>query len=123
MPSATELVGPGGPGILRAADLPAGMNTFTVTFVSVEHRPELASKLLATTEEEIVPGISAIGLNKTNIRALVQLLGDDYSQWAGARVTFSRVPTTNPTTGRPGWGIRVVDAGFDARPAKVGPRK
>jgi hypothetical protein len=112
MPSATELIGPGGLGLLRASDLPASMKQFTVTLVAVEHNEQLKSPLVATVEEEILPGVTAIGLNKTNIRSLVEYLGDDYSKWAGASVTFAKVPQNNPTTGTTGWGIRVVEASF-----------
>jgi hypothetical protein len=110
MPSATELIGPSGVGLLRASDLPPGTNQITVVFDRVEHLENLASPLIAYLTEEVVPGRGAIPLNKTNIRALVQFLGDDYSEWAGAKVSFLKVPVTNPRTGSATWGLRVASA-------------
>jgi len=110
MPSATELIGPGGIGLLRASDLPAGTTQISVVFDHVEHLENLASPLIAHLTEEVIPGRGAIPLNKTNIRALVELLGDDYEQWAGANVTFTKVPVNNPQTKAATWGLRVMSA-------------
>ena len=108
MPSASELLGPSGIGLLRASDLPPGVNQITVIFDHVDHLETLASPLVAYLTEEVVPGRGAIPLNKTNIRALIQFLGDDYAEWSGAKVTFLKVPVTNPTTNTATWGLRVA---------------
>jgi hypothetical protein len=54
-------------------------------------------------------GCTAIALNKTNIKALVRLIGDDYDEWPGHEVTFTRTRVTNPTTHQPAVGLEVAD--------------
>ena len=83
-----------------------------------------ASPVILDLAEEVFPGKTAFPLNITNTRALVELLGDDYDQWAGATVTLAKVAVNNPQTGQSTWGLRVIDAKpsksskFPAKPAR-----
>lgn len=116
MPSATALVGEGGARLLRASELDRNVSQITVVFKSVDVPPEgIRSPLIAWLTKEVIPGRDQIPLNATNIRTLVDLLGDDYSLWAGAKVTFAKISTRNPQTGASTWGLRVIAA---ERPAK-----
>jgi hypothetical protein len=111
MPSATELLGPGGASLLRAVDLPENQKQLVVTFKEVRRPPEgIRAKLIAELTQEPVPGRNCLPLNDTNIRALVSLLGDDYSKWAGASVLLYKIPVRNPQTNQMTWGLRVHDA-------------
>ena len=111
MPSASKLLGPGGASMLRASDLPENQKQLVVAFKEVKLPPEgIRAKLIAELSKEPVPGRSCLPLNDTNIRALVSLLGDDYSKWEGANVLLYKVPVRNPQTNQMTWGLRVHDA-------------
>lgn len=114
MPSATEAAkerSKGSSNLLRASDLPAKTRELTVKVKEARKAPDgFGSPLILDLDGEVVPGKSAIPLNITNTRALAELLGDDYSEWEGASVTVTRVPTRNPQDGTNTWGLRVVDA-------------
>ena len=49
-----------------------------------------------------------MALNKTNIKRLVSVLGDDYAQWTGAVCTVERTRVTNPSTGALAWGLVIT---------------
>ena len=111
MPSASKLLGPGGASLLRASDLPENQKQLVVAFKEVRLPPEgIRANLIAELSKEPVPGRNCLPLNDTNIRALVELLGDDYSKWAGASVLLYKIPVRNPQTGQMTWGLRVHDA-------------
>jgi len=114
MPSASQLAdskGGGSKNLLRGSDLPTKMREVTVRVLEAREAPEgFNSPLILDLDGEPIPGKSAVPLNITNTRALAQLLGDDYSKWAGSQVTFAKIPSRNPQTGAQTWGLRVVEA-------------
>lgn len=117
MPSAIEAARSSGGGsgkILKGQHLydakPKRLAEVTVTFEVVrDPGPQFNSPLIADFS---IPCLDqdCVALNKTNCRRLALLLGDDYGKWAGAKVTFERVLTKNPSTKQQAMGLMVVSA-------------
>jgi len=114
LPSATKAVeskSGGAANLLRGSDLPRTMRELKVKVDQVREGPEnFNSPLIMDLEDSPIEGKDSIPLNITNTKALIELLGDDYSQWAGATVTFAKILTNNPQTRQNTWGLRVTDA-------------
>lgn len=92
--------------LLKGSDIPNSKQSITVFVNSVREAPEQwASPLVMDIEEQYNCG--AIALNKTNVKALVEKIGDDYEEWAGYEVTFMKTRVTNPSTGMPAVGLEV----------------
>lgn len=110
MASATKTTrarGGGGPALLKGSDIPKSAQRVTVFVNQVREAPEQwGSPLVADIDE--VHGAKAIALNKTNVKHLVRLIGDDYDDWAGFEVTFEKVRVNNPTTGEMTTGLEVA---------------
>jgi len=89
---------------------PKKLTEVTVTFREVrDPGPQFNSPLIADLATPCLDQ-DAVPLNKTNIKRLVSLLGDDYEKWAGAKVTFERVLTNNPSTHQQAMGLLVTAA-------------
>jgi hypothetical protein len=92
--------------LLKGSDLKKSEATVTVFVHAVREAPdEWRSSLVMDIEE--THGCTAVALNKTNVKRLVSLIGDDYEEWAGYEVTFAKVRVTNPTTRQPAVGLEV----------------
>ena len=117
MPSAMDAArsrGGGSGKILKGQHLydakPKRLSEVTVTFREVrDPGPQFNSPLIADLSTACLDQDS-VALNKTNIKRLTSLLGDDYDKWAGAKVTFERVLTNNPSTHQQAMGLLVVSA-------------
>lgn len=115
MPSATEAArsrgGQSGK-ILKGQHLydakPKRLSEVTVTFKEVrDPGPQFNSPLIADLATPCLDQES-VALNKTNVKRLASLLGDDYAEWAGAKVTLERILTNNPQTKTQAMGLIVV---------------
>jgi len=115
MPSATETVqskgGQGNGKILKGQhlyDAKPRVESVTVTFATVrDPGPLFNSPLIADFDGEVL-GQNSMALNKTNIKRLVSVLGDDYSKWTGAVCTVERMRVTNPSTSALAWGLVIT---------------
>ena len=121
MPSATKTAtargGDGAP-LLKASELPKSKNEVTVFVHAVREAPEeWKSPLILDIDETY--GAAALALNKTQVKALVTLIDDDYEKWAGYEVTLSKIRVTNPTTHQPTWGFEITAAKKSKRKPKV----
>jgi hypothetical protein len=89
---------------------PKRLTEVMVTFKVVrDPGPQFNSPLIADLATPCLDQDS-VALNKTNIKRLTSLLGDDYEKWAGAKVTFERYLTNNPQTGQQAMGLVVTSA-------------
>lgn len=102
--------------LLKGEDLKKSELQVTIFFKGVRSAPDgWDSALIADIEES--HGCMAFALNKTNIGKLVDLIGDDYEEWAGYEVTLEKIKVANPAKG----GI-LVD-GLSVTAAKKSKRK
>ena len=92
--------------LLKGSDLKKSEQTVTVFVHAVREAPEEWRSSLVMDIEE-THGCTAIALNKTNVKRLALLIGDDYETWAGYEVTFTKVRVNNPTTHMPAIGLEV----------------
>lgn len=116
MPSATEATkkhSTAGPPTLTGSDVKG--QTLAVTFTKVEESPEGWTAPLKAEFKPAVKSvqkdrgeITVIGLNKTNVKVLAGMFGDDYEKWSNKKVTFLKMPTNNPSTNQQTWGLRVI---------------
>jgi len=115
MPSATEAArakgGSGNGKILRGEHLynaKPRVESVTVTFSQVrDPGPMFNSPLIAEFDATVLDQ-DCMALNKTNIRKLASVLGDDYSKWAGAVCEVARAMVNNPSTGKQAWGLIIM---------------
>lgn len=105
----------GGGELLKGSSLPKSVNSITIFIHSVHEAPEeWKAALIADIDE--VHGCVAFALNKTNVKAMVAAMGDDYEAWGGWEVTLEKVRVDNPST-----GLTVDGLGFSS--AKKSKRK
>jgi hypothetical protein len=111
MPSASGAAharGGTGEPLLKGTDL--GKNAVTVLCCEVRESPEGWGSALIMDFDPAIAGRTSVALNKTNIKALVEMIDDDYETWAGYDLTFERVRVNNPQTKQPTWGISITEA-------------
>jgi len=94
--------------LLKGSDLKKTERTITVFVHLVRESPEEWSSPLVMDIDE-THGCTAMALNKSNIKRLVSLIGDDYEEWAGYDMTFEKVRVNNPQTRQMADGL-VVDS-------------
>lgn len=112
MPSATDTStkrGGSGDNLLKGSDLPQKTAKIKVVCVDVRESPEEFSSPLIMEIEEVY-GKSNWALNKTNIKALVSLIDDDYEKWSGHEIELTKFITRNPTSKQQAWGLSVTGA-------------
>lgn len=113
MPSATQTAtargGGAGDNLLKGSDLPAGTTKITIVCIDVREAPEEFSSPLIM-EIEPVYDKTNWALNKTNIKALVTLIDDDYEKWAGHEIELTKHVGRNPQTKQEAWSLSVTKA-------------
>jgi hypothetical protein len=102
--------------LLKGSALKKTEQSVTVFVHAVREAPAQWDSALVMDFEE-THGATAMALNKTNIGKLVELIGDDFDDWAGYEVTFEKVRVPNPAQGG-----RLVD-GLVVSSAKKSKRK
>lgn len=98
MPSASGAASQkGGDGgvLLKGSALKKNEKEVTVFVHGVREAPATWDSALVLDFEE-THGCSAMALNKTNIGHLIEMISDDYDDWAGHEVTFEKVRVPNP---------------------------
>ncbi len=95
--------------LLKGSDLGKNENTVTVFVNRAREAPAgWGSPMVLDIAE--VHGCTALALNKTNVKRLSEIIGDDYGEWAGYDITFTRVRVMNPSTNGQAWGLEVEGA-------------
>jgi hypothetical protein len=121
MASATKTAkarGGDGAALLKGSNLPKSKKSVTVFVNAVREAPdEWKSPLVMDIDPVYECG--TIALNKTNVKLLVQMIGDDYEAWAGYEVTFAKVLVNNPQTHRMTAGLLVESVNKTKRKPKV----
>jgi hypothetical protein len=108
--SARNLIGEFGKGVLlHGSDLPKQVMKTKIVSVMVNRAPEEFNSPLIM---EIEPYLEKThwALNKTNINALITVIGDDWEKWGGYELELTKYLVTNPQTGKETWGLAVTKA-------------
>jgi len=98
-----------GGALLKGSSLPAKIMELVIKVTAVREAPEEWDSALIL-DFETQHDCEALALNKTNTRALIGFLGDDFDQWEGATVTLEKFKTRNPKTSQLTWGLLVANA-------------
>jgi hypothetical protein len=113
MPSATKTAAArgrtAGDNLLKGSDLAAKTTKIKVVCTDMREAPEEFRSALIM-EIEPVYNKTEWALNKTNIKALVTLISDDYEKWIGWEIELAKSMVNNPQTRSQAWGLMVIGA-------------
>jgi hypothetical protein len=85
--------------LLKGSDLPAGTKTITIEIAAVRESPEGFSAPAILDLKKLIHGKSAWAVNKTNLKMLIKLFGEDEEALLGNRVKLETISVRNPQTG------------------------
>jgi len=105
--------------LLHGSDLSAKQSFITVTCTGIRPAPDGFNSPAIMDFEPVKikeKEFGAIALNKSNIRAIKELVGDIDVDDLYAEVTFTKVPVRNPKTGEETWGLRITHVDLKKRP-------
>ncbi|HZR63959.1 MAG TPA: hypothetical protein VFA85_02370 [Terriglobales bacterium] len=85
--------------LLKGSDVPHGVKSITIEVAGVREPPEGFSAVLILELKKPIYGKSAWAVNKTNVKALVQLFGDDEHKLVGKKIKLEVISVRNPQTG------------------------
>ncbi|HTT23669.1 MAG TPA: hypothetical protein VMG82_32375 [Candidatus Sulfotelmatobacter sp.] len=93
--------------LLNGSDVPAGTKSITIVVAAVRESPEgFGSPAIADLKTPLY-GKSAWAVNKTNLKALIKLFGEDEQRLVGKKVKLEIISIRNPQTGEivPGFAV------------------
>jgi hypothetical protein len=93
-----------GPGaaILKASDLPPGTTSIIIEVVGVREAPKGWKSPSIVEFKKAIEGKTALTLNRTNHKAVMNKFGDDESSLIRKKLTFDVISSRNPQTGEMG---------------------
>jgi hypothetical protein len=95
--------------LLKGTHLPKNKNEVVVFVNNVREAPEEWGSPLVLDIDEVY-GCTALALNKTNVKRIVEMIDDDYEKWPGYDITFTRVSVNNPSTKQSTMGLEATAA-------------
>ena len=85
--------------LLKGSDVPAGTKTITIEVAAVREPPEGFGALVILDLKKPVYGKSAWAVNKTNVKMLIKLFGEDERRLVGKKIKLEIISVRNPQTG------------------------
>ena len=85
--------------LLKGSDVPAGTKTVTVEVAGVRESPDGFDAPVILDLKKPVHGKSAWAVNKTNLKALIKLFGEDEQNLVGKKIKLEVISVRNPQTG------------------------
>src|SRR5262249_21199419 len=85
--------------LLHGSDVPAGTKSITIVVAGIRESPEGFGAPVIIDFKTPVCGKSAWAANKTNLRALIKLFGEDEHTLVGKKVKLEVISVRNPQTG------------------------
>jgi hypothetical protein len=85
--------------LLNGSDVPAGTKSITIVVAGIRESPDGFGAPAIIDLKTPVYGKSAWAVNKTNLRALIKLFGEDEQKLAGKKIRLEVVSVQNPKTG------------------------
>jgi hypothetical protein len=95
--SMLEKVGSGQ--LLKGSDVPSGTKSITIVVAVVRESPEGFGAPVILDLEKQVYGKSAWAVNKTNLKTLIKLYGEDEQSLVGKKIKLEVISVRNPQTG------------------------
>jgi len=93
--------------LLNGSDIPAGTKTIMIEIAAVRESPEGFSAPVILDLKKPIYGKSAWAVNKTNLRMLIKLFGDDEQKLVGKKIKLETISVRNPQTGEIGPSLAV----------------
>ena len=84
--------------LLKGSDVPAGTTTITILIQEIRKAPEEFNAPVILVLKKPVCGKSARAVNKTNLRMLIKLFGDNVEKLIGKKVKLVIITVQNPRT-------------------------
>jgi hypothetical protein len=85
--------------LLNGSDVPAGTKSITIVVAGIRESPEGFGAPAIIDLKSPMYGKSAWGVNKTNLRALINLVGEDEQKLVGKKIKLDVISVRNPQTG------------------------
>jgi hypothetical protein len=85
--------------LLNGSDVPAGTKSITIEVAAVRESPEGFSAPGIVDLKKPIYGKSAWAVNKTNLKMLIKLFGEDEQKLASKKVKLEIISVRNPQTG------------------------
>lgn len=85
--------------LLNGSDVPAGTKSITIVVAGIRESPDGFGAPAIIDLKTPMYGKSAWAVNKTNLRALIKLFGEDEQKLMGKKVKLEIISVRNPQTG------------------------
>jgi hypothetical protein len=85
--------------LLNGSDVPAGTKSITIVVAGIRESPEGFGAPAIIDFKTPIFGKSAWAVNKTNLRALIKLVGEDEQKLIGKKIKLEIISVHNPQTG------------------------
>ena len=95
--------------LLNSSDIPAGTKTVTVVVAEMRESPEGFNAPAIIDFEKPIFGKSSWAVNKTNMKMLIKLFGDDETKLVGKKIKLEVIKVRNPQTGEVVLSLAVAD--------------
>jgi hypothetical protein len=87
-----------GQSLLHGSDVPDGTKTFTIEVAAIEPSPDGFDAPAIIRFKKLVYSKSGWAVNKTNMKMLIKLFGDDEEQLVGKKIKLDLISVRNPQT-------------------------
>lgn len=85
--------------LLNGSDIPDGIKSLTIEVAGIRESPDGFSAPAIIDLKKQLYGKSAWAVNKTNLKALLKLFGDDETKLVGKKIKLIVISVRNPQTG------------------------
>ena len=85
--------------LLNGSDIPTGTKTITIDVAGVRESPEGFSAPAIIDLKKPIYGKQAWAVNKTNLKTIIKLFGDDEEKLVGRKIKLEVISVRNPQTG------------------------
>lgn len=95
--------------LLTSSDIPAGTKTVTIVIAEIRESPKGFNAPAIIDFEKPIFGKSSWAVNKTNMKMLIKLYGDDETKLVGKKIKLEVIKVRNPQTGELVLSLAVAD--------------
>jgi hypothetical protein len=85
--------------LLNGSDIPIGTKSITIDVAAVREAPDGFTAPAIVDLKKSVYGKSAWAVNKTNLKTLIKLFGEDEQKLVGKKIRLDVISVRNPQTG------------------------
>ena len=87
------------PSLLNGSDVPVGTKSIAIEVAAVRESPEGFTAPVILDLKKPVYGKSAWAVNRTNLKTLIKVFGEDEEKLVGKKVRLEIISVRNPQTG------------------------